>query len=62
MGDRGFRCRVFVGEPEGNIPLGRPRHIGKIILRWILRNKKEGVWNASSWFRMGTGEDPFWMQ
>jgi len=62
MGDRRFGCRVFVGKPEEKIPLGSPKHIGKIILRWISRNKKEGLWTALSWLRMGTGEEPFWMQ
>jgi len=29
--------RVLVGKPEGKRPLVRPRHNGRIILRWIFR-------------------------
>jgi len=29
--------RVLVGKPEGKRPLGRPRHRGRITLRWIFR-------------------------
>ena len=39
MGERRGVCRVLVGKPEGNRPLGRPRLDGRIILRWIL-----GMW------------------
>jgi len=28
---------------------------GRIILRWILRKWDVGVWNGSSWLRIGTG-------
>jgi hypothetical protein len=28
---------------------------GRIILRWILRNRYVGVRMGSSWFRIGTG-------
>jgi len=37
VGNRRGECRVFVGKPERNMPLGRPRHRGKIILSWIFR-------------------------
>ena len=32
MGDRRGANRVLVGRPEEKIPLGRPRHSGRIIL------------------------------
>jgi len=41
MGERIVACRVLVGKPEGNIPLGRPRH------RWednIKMNIQEVGW------------------
>jgi hypothetical protein len=28
---------------------------GRIILRWIFRKWDVGVWNGSSWLRIGTG-------
>jgi len=31
MGDRRGVCRVYVGKPEGKIPIGIPRHRGKMI-------------------------------
>jgi hypothetical protein len=29
MGRKRYACRILVGKPEGNTPLGRPRH------RWV---------------------------
>jgi hypothetical protein len=28
---------------------------GRIILRWVFRKWDVGVWNGSSWLRIGTG-------
>ena len=28
---------------------------GRIILRWIFRQKDVGMWTGSSWLRVGTG-------
>ena len=42
MGEGRVVHRVLVGKPEGKRPLGRPRRIWRIILRWIFR-KWEGV-------------------
>jgi len=48
----------WLGKPEGNRPLGRPRH------RWECKNNNNkmdleewdvGVWTGSSWLRIGTG-------
>jgi hypothetical protein len=41
--------RVFVANPEGNRPLGRPRS------RWIFRKWDVGLWTGSSWRGIGTG-------
>jgi len=35
--------------------LGDPGVDGRIIFRWILRKWDMGVWNGSSWLRIGTG-------
>jgi hypothetical protein len=32
--------------------LGEPGVDGRIILRWIFRNKDVGVWTGSSWLRI----------
>jgi len=34
---------------------------GRIILRWIFRKWVEGVWNGSTWLRLGTGGGHLWM-
>ena len=34
---------------------------GRIILRWIFRKWDVGVWNRSSWLRIGTGGGLVWM-
>jgi len=47
--------RVLVGKPEGKGPLGDPGTDGRIILRWIFRKWDMGVWNGSSWLRIGAG-------
>jgi hypothetical protein len=31
-------CKILVGKPGGNWPLGRPRHRREGILKWILEN------------------------
>jgi hypothetical protein len=56
MGERRGTDRVLVGTPEGNRPLGRPRH------RWEDNIKMElqevgwgGVWTGLFWLRIGTG-------
>jgi len=28
---------------------------GRLIVRWIFRNRDVGVWTGSSWLRIGTG-------
>jgi len=42
MGERGGVYRVLVEKREGKRPLGRPRRIWGIILRWIFKKLDEG--------------------
>ena len=52
VGERSDVYRVLVGKPEGNRPLGRPRH------RWEDNNTMKwyvGAWAVSTWPRIGTG-------
>jgi len=42
--------------------LGEPGVDGKIILRWIFRKWHVGVWTASSWLRIGTAGEHFWIR
>jgi len=55
MGERRGSCRVSVGKPEGNRPLGRSSADGRIILRWVFRKWDVGVWTGSSWLKIGIG-------
>jgi hypothetical protein len=55
MGERRGLYRVLVGKPEGRKHLEDPDIDGRIILRWIFRKWDVGVWNGSSWLRIGTG-------
>ena len=55
MGESRGLYRVSVGKPEGKRPLGRPGIDGKIILRWIFRNRDVGVRAGLSWLKIGTG-------
>jgi hypothetical protein len=54
MGKKRTACRILVGTPEGNRPLGRPRR------RWVnnikvdLKRYDEVVWTVSIWLRIGT--------
>jgi hypothetical protein len=36
MGEKRNACRILVGKPEGNRPLGRPRRRWVDKLKWIL--------------------------
>jgi len=50
--DREVAHRVLVGRPKGKRPLGRPRHNGRIILKWKWDG---GTWARLIWLRIGTG-------
>jgi len=50
MGETGFRCgnlreRDHLRDPD----------VESIILRWVFRKWGVGVWNGSSWLKIGTG-------
>jgi hypothetical protein len=51
--------RVFVGQPEGKRPLGRPRLDERMILMCILREWDVRVWTGLIWLRIGTGGGHF---
>jgi len=48
MRERRGVYRVLAGKPEGKRPLGRPRLIWRILVRWIFR-KWNGAWPGSIW-------------
>jgi hypothetical protein len=55
MGVRSGVYRVLVGKPGGKSHLGDPVVDGRITLRWIFRKWDVGMWNGSSWLRIGKG-------
>jgi len=53
-----FSCklyRVLVRKREGKRPLGRPKHRGWVILRWMFRKWDVLVRTGSICLRIGTG-------
>jgi hypothetical protein len=55
MGERRGVYRVLVGKPKGKRPFGRPRRRWEDNIKWFFRKWDVGVWNGSSWLRIGTG-------
>jgi hypothetical protein len=58
MGEERKVHRVFVGKPEGNRPLGRPRRRWEDGIRMdltLLGRLAWGVWIGFDWLRTGTG-------
>jgi len=51
---RGGVYRVFVGKPEGRIPLGRPRRRWVDNIRMITRRWDVGIWTGLGWPRIET--------
>jgi hypothetical protein len=47
--------RVLVGKPEGNRPLGRPRHRWEENIKMNLQEVGWGVWIGLSWLKIETG-------
>jgi hypothetical protein len=54
MGEKRNSCRILGRNPEGKRPLGRPRHGGRTILKWILERLDVMVWIGLIWLRTGT--------
>ena len=46
--------RVFVGKPEGEIPLGRSRLRWEDNIKMDLQEVGWGAWTGSMWLRIGT--------
>jgi hypothetical protein len=55
MGDRRGVYRVLVGKPEGMRPRGIHRQRWEDNIKMDLQEVGFGVWNGSSWLRIGTG-------
>jgi hypothetical protein len=55
IGEERKMYKVLVGKPEGNRPLGRPRHRWEDGIRMDLREIGWRVWNGFDWLRIGTG-------
>jgi hypothetical protein len=51
----GERRGFWWGNLRERDPLGDPVVDGNVILRRLFRKWDEGVWNVSSWLRLGTG-------
>jgi hypothetical protein len=47
--------RVLVGKPEGNRPLGRPRHRWEDNIMMDIEEEVCGSRTGSSWLRIGAG-------
>ena len=55
MGERRGAYRVFVENPEGKRPLGRPRHTREGNIKMDLQEVEWGKWIVLMWLRIGTG-------
>jgi hypothetical protein len=54
MGEKRNACRILVGKPVGERPLGRPRcKWVDNIKKWILERKDGMIWTGSIWNRIG---------
>jgi hypothetical protein len=54
--ERSNAYKVLVGKPEGNRPLGRPRHRWEENIKLDLEEVGWGAWTGLIWFRRGTGD------
>jgi len=52
--------RILVGNPEGRLPLGRPKHKWKIILNWIFKMSFWKTWTGFIWLRTGRNGELLW--
>ena len=62
IGERRGVYRILVGKPGGKGPIGRPRHRWEDNIKVGLQEVGCGVWNGSSWLRIGTGGGHLWMR
>ena len=53
VGERRRVCRVVVGKPEGNRPLGRPRHRGEDNIKMDLQEVRGGM----DWIELAQDRD-----
>jgi hypothetical protein len=54
MGDKRNMCRNFVGNPEGKIPLEKPRRRWENNIKMVLR---EIGWNGMDWIHLAQDRD-----
>jgi hypothetical protein len=47
--------KALMGRPHGKMPFGRPRHKGRIILKWVFKKFNEEPWTGLICLRKGTG-------
>jgi hypothetical protein len=55
MGERRSAYRVLVGKPEGEGPLGRPRHRWEDNIKINLQEVGWGAWTGLIWLMIGIG-------
>jgi hypothetical protein len=58
MGEDRKMYKVLMGKPEGNRPLGRPRHIWEDGIKIDIGEIGCGLWIGFSSLRTGTGDEP----
>jgi hypothetical protein len=54
VGEKRNAFRVLVGKPEGQRPLGRPRHRWEDNIKINLRETEWVLWSGFIWLRIGT--------
>jgi hypothetical protein len=46
--------KMLVEKPEGKRQLGKNRHRGEVLLKWILRKYGVMLWTGLNWLTIGT--------
>jgi hypothetical protein len=62
MGENRGVHTVLVGKPEGQSPLGRPRHRWEYNIKMDLQDVGGGRGTGWSWLRIGTGGRHLWIR